>query len=156
MNALSLDTPNVAIPGWRKAADGLYSAGQPEPGHWVALAAAGLRGVVNLRPATEQPARDEAQEVSAAGLAYASLPIADASALGRDSAAALDRALRRLPSPLLVHCASGNRVGALVALREAWFAGADPQVALQRGRAAGLAGLEPQVRRQLGLADPAG
>ena len=146
---MNLDTCTVTIPGWRKAADGLYSAGQPEPTHWVALAAAGLRGVVNLRPAAEQPARDEAQEVSAAGLAYASLPIADAGGLGRDSAAALDRVLRQLPSPLLVHCASGNRVGALMALREAWFNGASAGTALERGRAAGLAGLEPQVRRLL-------
>ena len=113
-----------------------------------------VRGVLNLRPLAEQPGRDEAAEVAAAGLAYASLPIADAGALDRESAAALDRALRKLPTPLLVHCASGNRVGALVALREAWFAGADPQTALTRGRAAGLAGLEPQIRRQLGLPDP--
>lgn len=146
---MNLDTANATIPGWRKAVDGLYSAGQPEPPHWAALAAAGLRGVVNLRPAAEQPDRDEAQEVAAAGLAYASLPIADAGALGRDSAAALDRALRLMPSPLLVHCASGNRVGALVALREAWFNGAGAGTALERGRAAGLAGLEPQVQRLL-------
>ena len=145
------DVSSLAIPGWRQAADGLYSAGQPEPRHWSALAAAGLRSVLNLRPADEQPGRDESREVVDAGLAYAVLPIADAGALGRESAAALDHALRRLPRPLLVHCASGNRVGALIALREAWFAGADARTALSRGRAAGLAGLEPQVRRQLGL-----
>jgi uncharacterized protein (TIGR01244 family) len=156
VSLLNLDAPTLTIPGWRKAADGLYSAGQPEPAHWVALAVAGLRGVLNLRPPIEQPGRDESQEVAAAGLAYAALPIADAASLGRESAAALDQALRRLPTPLLVHCASGNRVGALVALREAWFAGADPQTALARGRAAGLAGLEPQIRRQLGLPDLAG
>jgi uncharacterized protein (TIGR01244 family) len=148
---LNRDLSSLAVPGWRRAADGLYSAGQPEPRHWPALAAAGLRSVLNLRPADEQPARDESREVVGAGLVYAVLPIADASALGRESAAALDHALRQLPAPLLVHCASGNRVGALVALREAWFAGADARTALARGRAAGLAGLEPQVRRLLGL-----
>lgn len=153
---MSLDAPTFVIPGWRKAADQLYSSGQPAPTQWLALAAAGLRGVLNLRPATEQPGCDEASDVAAAGLAYAALPIADAACLGRETAAALDRALRELPSPLLVHCASGNRVGALVALREAWFNGADSVTALERGRAAGLAGLEPQVRRQLGLLDPAG
>lgn len=153
---MNLDATAVSIPGWRKAAEGLYSAGQPEPAHWAALAASGLRGVLNLRPAGEQPGRDESMEVAGAGMAYASLPIADAAALCRESAAALDRVLRTLPKPLLVHCASGNRVGALVALREAWFAGADPQTALARGRAAGLSGLEPQVRRQLGLPHPSG
>ena len=148
---MSPEVFSLAIPGWRQAGDGLYSAGQPESRHWPALAAAGLRSVLNLRPAAEQPARDESQEVADAGLVYAALPIADASALGRESAAALDRALRELPAPLLLHCASGNRVGALVALREAWFNGGDAWIALSKGRDAGLAGLEPQVRRLLDL-----
>ena len=132
MTPVTLEHTPQTIPGWRKAAEHLYSAGQPDRQHWAALAAAGLRGVLNLRPLAEQPGRDEAAEVAAAGLAYASLPIAGAGALDRESAAALDRALRQLPTPLLVHCASGNRVGALVALREAWFAGADPQTLLKR------------------------
>ncbi|TNJ33773.1 beta-lactamase hydrolase domain-containing protein [Arenimonas terrae] len=145
------DVSPLVIPGWRQVADGVYSAGQPEPQHWSALGEAGLRSVLNLRPAAELPARNESHEVAAAGLIYAAVPIADASALGRKSAAALDRALRELPAPLLVHCASGNRVGALVALREAWFNGADARTALSRGRSAGLNSLEPQVRRLLGL-----
>lgn len=148
---MSPDVSSLGIPAWRQASDGLYSAGQPEPRHWSALAEAGLRSVLNLRPAAEQPARNESHEVADAGLVYAALPIADAGALGRESAAALDRALRELPAPLLVHCASGNRVGALVALREAWFTGADARAALAKGHAAGLASLEPQVRRLLGL-----
>jgi uncharacterized protein (TIGR01244 family) len=153
-NQVQLDPDVEPIPAWREAAEGLYSSGQPQPGQWNRLAAAGLRSVLNLRPACELPGRDEAKEVAEAGLGYAQLPIADAASLDREAARGLDTMLRQLAAPLLVHCASGNRVGALVALREAWFVGADAEVALARGRAAGLAGLEPQVRRQLGLPEP--
>lgn len=153
-NQVLLDPEAEPIPAWREAAEGLYASGQPQPGQWRQLAAAGLRSVLNLRPACELPGRDEAKEVSDAGMDYAQLPIADAASLDREAARGLDRILRQMPAPLLVHCASGNRVGALVALREAWFGGADAEAALARGRAAGLAGLEPQVRRQLGLPDP--
>lgn len=151
-----LDPEVEPIPAWREAAEGIYASGQPQPGHWNHLAAAGLRSVLNLRPVAELPGRDEEREVSEAGLGYAQLPIADATCLDREAAQGLDRMLRRMPGPLLVHCASGNRVGALIALREAWFVGADAEAALARGRAAGLAGLEPQVRRQLGLPEPDG
>ena len=49
---------------------------------------------------------------------------------------------------VLIHCASGNRVGALVALH-ARGTGATPDEALALGKAAGLAGLEPAVRARL-------
>jgi uncharacterized protein (TIGR01244 family) len=128
---------------------GLVSAGQPEPRHWRPLAAAGLRSVIDLRPASEQPQRDEAAEVAAAGMRYLKLPIADAQALGRDTVVQFDRALGLLPAPVLVHCASGNRVGALIALRAAWLQALPATMAIDLGRVAGLTGLEPRVRQLL-------
>jgi protein tyrosine phosphatase (PTP) superfamily phosphohydrolase (DUF442 family) len=81
-------------------------------------------------------------------LRYVELPIAGASDLTRENVERLDRALRdALPAgPVLLHCASGNRVGALLALRETWLRGAEPEAALALGRAAGLAGLEAKTR----------
>ena len=151
MTLADFPDPTDAIAGWRIVAPGLVSAGQPECRHWRTLAAMGVRSVVNLRPATEQAGRDEAAEVAAAGMHYAWLPIADGGDLGRAAAAALDRELRRMPEPILVHCASGNRVGALIALREAWHSQAPVEQAIQRGQAAGLAGLEPRVRQLLSV-----
>lgn len=142
------------VPNFKFTMPGLYSSGQPETAHWQALHRAGLRSVINLCPAYEQPDQDEAKNVGCAGLAYAHLPIAGGSDLGPESAAALDGCLRELPAPVLVHCASGNRVGALMALREAWVVGAPVAQALETGRRAGMTGLEAQVRQQLGL-DPA-
>jgi len=51
-----------------------------------------------------------------------------------------------------VHCASGNRVGGLLALEQADFDGMAPQAALDLGRAAGMTGTEPRVRQMLGIA----
>src|SRR5690606_38327465 len=51
--------------------------------------------------------------------------------------------------PALVHCASGNRVGALAALRAAWLQGADEEAAIAEGRRWGLRSLETEVRSSL-------
>jgi hypothetical protein len=48
-----------------------------------------------------------------------------------------------------VHCASGNRVGAMMALREAWLRGATSEHALEVGRTWGMKGLEPDVNALL-------
>jgi hypothetical protein len=49
----------------------------------------------------------------------------------------------------LVHCASSNRVGAMIALRAALVDGASADAALAEGRRWGLKSLEPQVRERL-------
>jgi hypothetical protein len=55
----------------------------------------------------------------------------------------------------MVHCASGNRVGALLALRANRLEGASPEDALELGLDAGLTRLEPAVREALGLSEEA-
>jgi protein tyrosine phosphatase (PTP) superfamily phosphohydrolase (DUF442 family) len=53
--------------------------------------------------------------------------------------------------PLAIHCASGNRVGALLAIEAARVEGKTAAEALELGRAAGLGGMEPAVREVLGM-----
>jgi len=55
------------------------------------------------------------------------------------------------PSPVLVHCMSGNRVGALFALRAFWLQGMSAVEALAVGRRYGLTKLEPLVVQILAL-----
>src|SRR5690606_4186192 len=62
------------------------------------------------------PDFDEASAVHAAGLRYSNLPLAGASDLTRENVLAFDTLLAGAERPLLVHCASGNRVGAMAAL----------------------------------------
>ncbi|MGB5737928.1 MAG: hypothetical protein WBM54_01160, partial [Woeseia sp.] len=69
-----------------------------------------------------------------------------------ENAAKLDALLAEFAGPVLLHCGSGNRVGALFALR-AKAAGASDDEAIAVGRAAGLTQLEETVRRTLAEAN---
>jgi len=137
------------IPQWRHLGGGVYAAGQPGDRDWAELRRDGLASVINLRPAGEQPEAGEADRVRDQGMGYACLPIAGGADLDRNAVASFDKLMRELPRPVLVHCASANRVGALFALHAAWFDGASTEAALTLGRAAGLASLEPRVRELL-------
>lgn len=138
------------IPQLRHPGGQLYTGGQPGPQAWTALAKAGVHTVINLRPSSETPGRDEAAEVRAAGLTYVNVPIEGPGTLGRGPVSALWQALDGIKGPVLVHCGSGNRCGAMLALAEAWHRGAEPGEALEAGRRAGLTGWEPEVRKLLG------
>ena len=135
--------------GFHHPATDLYTGGQPAPEDWARFARAGVRSVINLRLDAETPDRDEAAEVAAAGLEYRQVPVDGAADITRDNAAKLRHALAGLPAPVLVHCASGNRVGALLAIAAADIDGMAPDEAIQLGRAAGLAGAEARVREVL-------
>lgn len=139
------------IPGYRQPRTGLHTGGQPEAGAWPLAAKAGLTTVIDLRAVGELAGRDEAAEVAAAGLAYRQLPVDGAADITVDKASRLWRMIEEAPGPVLVHCGSGNRVGALLALAAASEGGMSPVEALDYGRAAGLTSAEPRVRALLGL-----
>jgi uncharacterized protein (TIGR01244 family) len=145
--------PTAKAPGLEliEALPGLYTSGQPAPGDWSAIAARGVATVVNLRTADEPGARDEAAEVRAAGLHYVQIPVAGADGITTDNARRLHEALSPDHGPVLVHCASGNRAGALLALEQADFHGVPADAALALGRKAGMTSTEPRLRQALGL-----
>lgn len=125
----------------------LYSAGQPTVEDLAEAAAKGIRTVINLRAAEESVAFNERDEVQQLGLCYVSLPIAGAQDLGRTTIESFARELQqaRREGPVLIHCGSGNRVGAAIALQRGWLEGCTAREALAAGRSAGLVGLEPVV-----------
>lgn len=127
-------------------APGIVSAGRLGPADVERVRAAGIRQVIDLTPDTETPNFDEAAALRAAGRAYANLPMRGAMDLTRENVQAFDALLRGAQRPLLVHCASGNRVGAMAALRAAWINGKSVEEAIAIGRAWGLKGLEGEVR----------
>ncbi len=130
-------------------ARGVVAAGRIAPGDIVSLKAAGIRQVVDLTPDDETPDFDEATAVRANGLGYANLPLRGAADLTRGNVVAFDALLRASPKPVLVHCASGNRVGAMAALRAAWVEGRPADEAIEIGKRWGLKGLEGEVRRRI-------
>jgi protein tyrosine phosphatase (PTP) superfamily phosphohydrolase (DUF442 family) len=103
------EIPNAACP-----LPGLATAGQPREDAWRQLATAGYRTVVDLRAPNEPRGHDEPTAVRAAGLAYVDIPVSQPT-LGDhefDTFREVVRATER--RPIFVHCATSNRVGALL------------------------------------------
>ena len=124
------------------------STGQPDEAMLAQLKAAGYVAVIDLRTASEDRGMDEPAAVEDAGLDYHSLPIAGAKGTTYENAKALEDLLAGIDGPVFLHCRSGNRVGALLAL-SAIKNGASEEEALQIGRTAGLTTLEPVVKERL-------
>jgi len=129
----------------------LYCGGQPSEIELAALAAAGVRTAINLRPPGEFDGYPEARVVADLGMRYRQIGISGSSDLTRDKIAEFCEALTaaRAIGPVLVYCRSGNRVGAAIALVEAWMHQCCPDEALARGRRAGMTGLEEAVKQIL-------
>jgi uncharacterized protein (TIGR01244 family) len=132
---------------WLEVEPGVYSAGQPRADQWQAVAASGVKTVVNLRPRAEQQ-EDEQAQVEAAGMIYHNWPVASLDDVGTEMAQQLHQLLEENRDGLLVHCASGNRVGALFAM-EKHIMGHNVEDSMARGRAAGLTKLAPQMEMKL-------
>ncbi|HET9679770.1 MAG TPA: sulfur transferase domain-containing protein [Gammaproteobacteria bacterium] len=134
------------IPNLKHPADDLLTGGQPSPDAIRALKAQGMDVVINLRGVGENDAFNEETLTDTLNVSYYTIPIASAADLNRQNATALDQILKHhKDQQILVHCASGNRVGALFALRAAWLQSKSIDEALEIGHEHGLTGLEPQV-----------
>ena len=128
---------------------GVYTSGEISADDIARLQSAGVRHVIDLARDSETPDFDEAYAVRAAGIGYDNLSIAGADDLTREHVEAFDRLLSAADRPVLVHCASGNRAGAMAALRAAWIEGKPAEEAIAEGRAWGLRALEDAVRARL-------
>jgi protein tyrosine phosphatase (PTP) superfamily phosphohydrolase (DUF442 family) len=91
----------------------LLTGGQPDSTALATLAAAGVRGVMNLRAAGEPSGIDEVALTRAMGLRYLPIPTTPADFTDDRFTAFRHHLIAYGPeNPLFVHCASGNRVGA--------------------------------------------
>jgi protein tyrosine phosphatase (PTP) superfamily phosphohydrolase (DUF442 family) len=106
--------------------------------------------VIDLSADSETPGFDEAAALRKAGITYRNLPIHGARDLDASNVARFNQLLADAGDKLtLVHCASSNRVGAMMALRAATFGGQPAEAAVAEGRRWGLKSLEPAVRERL-------
>ncbi len=143
----------IAIPNAKQPSPTLLCGGQPTTAQLDQARDAGYALIINLRPQSELEACgiDEAEEVMTRGMRYVQLPIGGPADLTREAATLLDEALASAPDkPVMIHCASGNRVGALLALRAGWLQDATPAQALKLGQDAGLTSLQALVAQRLG------
>lgn len=137
---LKADIPTLANP---KA--NLYTAGQPSDAAWKKLAQEGVTTVINLRSNEEMAGHPEAQLVQENGMKYIHIPVAGAGDITHEKAALLQQALAQTEGKVIVHCASSNRVGALLAINAAQESSLEE--ALEFGKKAGLASLQPAVEK---------
>jgi uncharacterized protein (TIGR01244 family) len=137
----------ATLPGHVKVGEHLHGSAQPSAESLTRLRAAGVTTVIDLRPDAETPDLDEKALVEASGVVYRSLPIAGKSSLTKENVKTFDRLLAEPgDGEVLMHCASGNRVGAMMALRARWVQGKSADEAMAIGKAAGMTGLTADVR----------
>jgi uncharacterized protein (TIGR01244 family) len=142
---LAIQLSNMRVPQPNRIVSGAIDAAD-----LGRLRAAGVKHVINLRTTKESAGLDEAGIAAGLGLDYDSLPIEGAQSLTRENAARLDQLLNEAgDEPTLVHCGSGNRVGALIALRAAWIKGQPEDAAIAEGKRWGRTSLEGAVRSLL-------
>lgn len=135
----------------RHPENGRVSGGQPTADQLRAAVDAGLRHVIDLRPESEDAGFDEPALLQSLDVTYRRVPVAGSAGLTPQAVKALDEALADASGePTMIHCASGNRVGAMMALRAHWLHGASAEDALKIGRDYGLTGMEPAVQQLLG------
>lgn len=110
---LPLSLP-ASLPNGHMPMEGIVTAGQPAANQFAALAASGVSTVIDLRAPGEPRGFDEPAAARAAGVEYHNIPVV----AGSLTASEFDqvRELLRAPDrrPVLLHCVSANRVGAVL------------------------------------------
>lgn len=147
------DGPTLAeqLKNGRQLEDGTLVGGQPTAAWLEEASAEGYSTVIDLRGVDEDRGFDEAAATGGQDQRYVPLPIASADELTEELARRFDAALQQADGGVVVHCASGNRVGALYALRAHYVQGLEAEAALEVGREAGLTSLESKVAVILGI-----
>ena len=143
-----VDVAELAESGTLDSDTTLASSGQPDEAALKAFSENGYEAVIDLRGANESRGLDEQAVVEKLGMSYVALPVSKAADMSFEKARELDEIIKSFEGPVLVHCGSGNRVGALLALR-ASAQGASDEEALELGRSAGLTRSENLVRERL-------
>ncbi len=137
--------PAVSLEGWEGIRNlshegDFYFGGQPDEETLRRMKdELGIKLVVNLRSDSEM-ARiefDEPALVAELDMEYVGIPVSPDSFSSSDIDKFVE-ALKKIDGPLLIHCASSNRVGGFWAAYLALEKGVGTEAALERGRAAGL------------------
>ena len=146
---IHVDVDEVAATRTVVPVDGITSSGQPDEATFRVFADAGYVTVIDMRGPEEDRGLDNEQAViEGLGMDYILMPLTSREQISFDTARELDEVLQGIDGPVLVHCASGNRVGAVLALRHS-LSGASNEESIAHGKNAGLTRLEDVVRERL-------
>jgi uncharacterized protein (TIGR01244 family) len=138
------DRVDQSVRNYHRATPDIATSGALGEGGLGLLKELGFKSILDLRTAAEGTDQ-EAAEAATLGLAYHNIPIGSAP----PTAEQLDRFAQLVEAgdsyPLLIHCASGNRVGAVWAVYR-MARGVPLEEALLEGRTIGMQpAREPQV-----------
>jgi uncharacterized protein (TIGR01244 family) len=125
---------------------GVYLASQPSAADFEQAKQGGIRTVIDLRHTGEVKDFDERAVVEGLGLAYVQLPWNGVEQLTDE---VFDRArelLRTAERPILLHCGSANRVGAVWLPHRVLDGGLSYEAALAEARTIGLKTPEYEAR----------
>ncbi len=140
----------VPIRNARVPRPGLLTGGQPTEAQIEEAARAGFKTVITLRTPGELTGWGEADAVRGAGMRFEEIPVDGAGGLTMANAERLATLLAEPGvTPAMLHCGSGNRVGALLAVLAHRIEGASVDDAMELGRKAGLTRLEDATRDAL-------
>ena len=146
-----VSSPLIKLPNFQVPFDSVLAGGQPTFDQIKQAAETGFKAVINLRTDNELP--DPAQErvwVEGAGMKYFHIPISVPKELTPQKAKVFADVLSKPENyPLIVHCKSGNRVGAMFALKAFHIDEMEIEEALLIGKMAGLTKLAPTVKKIL-------
>ncbi len=147
----NVNSPLINLPNGQVPFDGTLTGGQPTFDQIKQAGKTGFKAVINLRTDKELP--DPAQEltwVKGAGMKYIHIPVDGAEGFTREKATAFAEAISTPENyPLIVHCKSGQRVGAMFALKACLIDEKSIEESLAIGERAGLSALTPIVKRIL-------
>lgn len=141
--------PNI-VNNYLRATPYIGTGGVIDPTGMPILKSLGFKTIVNLNTADEGATAEEAL-ARQAGLAYVNIAVPTTAPTAEQVAEFAKIAEDPAAYPILVHCESSNRVGALWALYRA-STGVPAMIAVEEGRAVGLkTSREGAVREALGL-----
>jgi uncharacterized protein (TIGR01244 family) len=124
----------------------LIVGGQPSEIDLVVLSKNGIKTIINLRGDEEFNDFDEKAKVKALGMHYIAIPIAGASGVNHENLKLFSAAIKN-KEQVFVHCASGNRVGAMFALDAHFNQHLSVEEAVAIGKKSGLTRLDTTVRK---------
>ncbi|MCP4265536.1 MAG: hypothetical protein GY777_08165 [Candidatus Brocadiaceae bacterium] len=147
----TVSSPLINLQNGQVPFDGILTGGQPTFEQIKQAGETGFRTVINLRTDKELP--DPAQEltwVKGAGMKYIHIPVAGAEGFTREKTMEFAGAISKPENyPLIVHCKSGQRVGAMFALKAFHIDEKSIEESLAIGERAGLTSLATIVKKIL-------
>jgi uncharacterized protein (TIGR01244 family) len=142
---------SAAVTNYTRMSDDVATAGLLGEGAIGALKAAGFATILDLR-GPDEGTDAEKRAAEAAGLKYFNIPVTTLLPSGSQVVQFSRVVADRANLPVLVHCVSGNRVGAMWALYRAKN-GVPAATAIEEGRRIGMRGeREAAAMKSLGLA----